>query len=165
MIQLPKVTKNLFIDNQEDWEYIDVVLNAFQPILEANEDAIQTFSNKQLLPLIYSALFAEVADGGFLQLILNGYADSVLNKDFMESLNEAGMTETARLIDEVKIIFDQNQSLLTGEKNVEEIDGIYAEFKMFIPLEDRFYEIMDREVQVLRKYIEQNRAQFVEVIS
>lgn len=164
---LPSISKAVLKNTQNDWEYIDAILNPFQQAIEDapdEEEMLEKLTDTQFMPLVYSALYGEVCNGGFLQLILNGYANYAMDPAFIEGLTDWGLTKTAVIVQKARSIYEQNQVLLDQDLSVEEISALYKSFTHFEILDDDFYETMDDEVTLFRKYIENHLNQFILLI-
>lgn len=80
---------------------------------------------------------SQVGQGGFIQLIQNGYISLLVT--VIEGLQELGInTEMRQVLDDVLRVFVLNKELLERETSVEEFGKLYEEFKEFELLEARF---------------------------
>ncbi|MGC4057628.1 MAG: DUF4375 domain-containing protein [Chitinophagaceae bacterium] len=88
---------------------------------------IETLSPGQELLLRYDYVRMQVIQGGFIQLIQNGYIDLLPPMPAM--LTQVGATEMAKILDDVLRVFSLNSEMLGKETTVEEFAQLYEEFR------------------------------------
>lgn len=115
----------------DDWEYLFVLLDAYaqlaQPALLRN--ALGSFSDEQCILILYSDLCGQVNNGGFIQLIQNGYGPNLFNNPFAEDLARWGATQLADLVVQARAIYHAHQRYLERERPLTEFSQLYKEFK------------------------------------
>jgi hypothetical protein len=131
--------------------------------MEKNPNGEKTagFNDSQLTLLAYNILYGQVSNGGFIQLIHNGYGGYIFDGPFSEIVKPWGAVKTAEIVDEAKIVYDKHKEELEQEKTAEEFSELYTKIKDFEELETEFYEVMDKETEIIRKYVEDNVNDFV----
>lgn len=97
---------------------------------------IETLSPGQELLLRYDYVRMQVMQGGFIQLLQNGYVG--LLPPLPEMLSQVGAAEMAQVIDDVLRVFALNSEALSKETTVEEFARLYDEFKEFEALDAGF---------------------------
>jgi hypothetical protein len=97
---------------------------------------IETLSPGQELLLRYDYVRMQVVQGGFIQLLQNGYVG--LLPPLPEMLTQVGAPEMAKVIDDVLRVFSLNNEALSKETTVEEFARLYDEFKEFEALDAAF---------------------------
>jgi len=90
----------------------------------------------QQLILSYDYLLQQVEQGGFIQLLVNGYIG--LLPDMPGWLQRVGAPEMAAVIDDVIKVYVLNVNLFDREMKPQEFARLYDELKGFEVLEDRF---------------------------
>lgn len=164
---LPTISKEVIAAaGSDDWEFIYAVLEPYQDAIEEAEDEetiLDQLTDDQHTLLIYDALYGQVTNGGFLQLIHNGYGQFVFDGVFIEDLRRWSLNETAALLIKAEAIYTEHKTFLEQDRELEAFSALYKEFTAFEPLDEAFYDIMDEEVARFRKYIETNLASFVKV--
>jgi hypothetical protein len=101
-----------------------------------------------------------VTNGGFIQLVQNGYGGFVFNSPFSETIKTWGAEKTAEIVERANIIYDEYKNELERETSMEEFSELYSEITDFEPLEEEFYKIMDDETSTIKKYVEENAHDF-----
>lgn len=99
---------------------------------------IETLSPGQELLIRYDYVRMQVLQGGFIQLIQNGYVNLLLAMPQM--LQQIGAPEMAQLLDDVLKVYALNIDDLSKETTVEEFAKLYQEFIEFEELDKRFAE-------------------------
>lgn len=107
---------------------------------------IETLSPGQELLLRYDYVRMQVMQGGFIQLLQNGYVG--LLPPLPEMLSQVGAAEMAQVIDDVLRVFALNNEALSRETTVEEFARLYEEFKEFEAL-DASFESLNAETEII----------------
>lgn len=168
MAFLPTLAKeHLAAQQGDDWNYIFTILEPYQDAIEEAEDEmdiLDQLTDDQHTLLIYDAMYGQVSNGGFLQLIHNGYGAFVFDPVFIEDLERWGLLETLAIVKQAFEVYTEHQELLEEERDLVAFSAFYKEFKAFESLDGAFYEIMKEEVPRFRAYIETHLASFVTLV-
>lgn len=111
---------------------------------------IETLSPGQELLIRYDYVRMQVLQGGFIQLIQNGYINLLLAMP--EMLTQVGAPEMAQLLDDVLKVYTLNADDLSKETSVEEFAKLYDEFKEFEGLDAHFTELNPKTEQAIVAY-------------
>lgn len=138
---LPKLSFNELVKLQEQNE-IEAVFE--QLVLPLHEELykkqdftfIETLSPGQELLIRYDYVRMQVLQGGFIQLIQNGYINLLLSMP--EMLTQIGAADMAQLLDDVLKVYTLNIDGLSKETSVEEFARLYEEYTEFEELDARF---------------------------
>lgn len=160
METLPKIKKSEFDNIEDTWGYLFVILEKYFDIMDKDKEAAKYFNAHQHTLLAYNYFYGEVCNGGFIQLVQNGYGPYIFEGPLSKTLKEWGVTETAEIIEKATAIYDKYKNELTKETNVEEFSELYEKITDFTDLEDRYYEIMDDEAEKLKNYVKNNLDNF-----
>jgi hypothetical protein len=149
----------------DDWEYLSVFLEAYRQSVrpELLQNALSSLSNEQCILVLYSDLYGQVTNGGFIQLIQNGYGRNLFDNPFAEDITKWGATQLADLVAQANVIYKAHREYLERQRTIPEFSQLYKEFKEFKPLENRFYKIIDGETALIRAYIAQHLNQFATI--
>lgn len=104
-------------------------------------DFLDDLSEGQQLMLSYDYVRMQVLQGGFIQLIENGYIG--LLPDMPEWLNKIGAPEMAKIIDDVLKVYVLNKDILGKTKTVEDFALLYEELKEFEAIDESFRQLND----------------------
>jgi tetratricopeptide (TPR) repeat protein len=153
-------TKKLF---EEPWDFLYIFLGKYFEAIKKNPGKEKTagFTAAQHTLFAYNLLYGQVSNGGFIQLIQNGYGGYIFDGPFSDIIKSWGAVKTSEITDKAKIVYDTYKEELEQEKTAEEFSELYTKIKDFEELETEFYEIMDGETEIIRKYVEENINDFV----
>lgn len=118
---------------------------------------LDELSQGQQLLISYDYVRMQVQQGGFIQLIQNGYIG--LLPDMPSWLNMIGATNMALVIDDALKVYVLNRELLDKQTTVEEFAKLYDELKEFEIIDDRFRladaETVEQIVAYIKEHIEE----------
>lgn len=100
---------------------------------------LDDLSDGQQLLLSYDYVQMQVMQGGFIQLIQNGYIG--LLPTMPAWLQTIGEAEMAKVIDDVLKVYVLNRDMLEKKTTVEEFAQLYNEFKEFEALDEQFHRL------------------------
>ena len=124
-------------ENQIEAIYEQLVLPLHEELYKQQDFSfIETLSPGQELLIRYDYVRMQVLQGGFIQLIQNGYVNLLLSMPLM--LKQVGAVEMGQLLDDVLKVFSLNYEGLSKETSVEEFAKLYEEYTEFEELDARF---------------------------
>ncbi len=108
-------------------------------------------SDYERLVLSFDYVQMQVGQGGFIQLIQNGYISLLV--PVIESLQHLKLSPgMAIVLDDVLKVFVLNKEVLGRETSVEDFGRLYAEFKEFEVLEKQYEAVKGETVQEMVAY-------------
>ena len=127
------------------------------------EENMEMLSAEQHAVLCYRYVLDEVMEGGFIQLIMNGYAPYVLEGPFpMVVKKEWGMKDFSKLLYEVKKEYHKHQEELSKDMDEDEFMAMYEQLEELNELGDDFLDEPQEEVSpAVAKMIMENLEKFV----
>jgi len=146
--------------NGDAWDFLFVFTEKYFELIGENEEILKEFTSSQNVLLAYNFLFDQVCNGGFIQLIVNGYGSYVFDTPFSSLLKEWGVERIAGIVDEARAVYEEHKEELEKDVTLEEFSKLYEKIKGFDPLDDRFYKVMGGETEVLKKYVEDHLEEF-----
>lgn len=132
-----------------------------------NDDPQNLFENltqDQIILTLYNILFDQVQNGGFLQLIFNGY-DYMIKEGspIPETLREWGAAETANVLAKIAPHIQKvSDTISESEWSVENLSKLYKQFPEFNEFDEEFYN-NDGSLEV-KKYVEENLSKFATIV-
>lgn len=138
---LPKISLTELLDLQEKNEIESIFEQLVLPLHEElyrkqDFNFIETLSPGQELLIRYDYVRMQVLQGGFIQLIQNGYVNLLLSMPQM--LRQIEAPEMGQLLDDVLKVFSLNYEGLSKETSVEEFAKLYEEYTEFEELDAKF---------------------------
>jgi hypothetical protein len=162
---LPAIPAAALLAATSDEDYIYVLLEAYERLASPDIPLakINSFTDEAAVLLLFCALKGQVENGGFIQLIQNGYGPALFDSPFIRDIARWGATQLAGLTEQAKNIYTANKAYLERPRDIPEFSALYKEFQAFEPLENRFYEIIDSQTAIVRTYVESHFDHFARV--
>ena len=146
--------------------FVRVVVDAIREAIggEPTEETMQELNADQMTLLAWDTLHEEVMDGGFVQLIHNGYGPFIFKNPFAKALNKMwGMRELAKMIYEVHTLWLENREELERDCTDEEFMALFERFPQFDDYDDMFVENEEKYTEQVAHYIDEHIENFVTV--
>jgi hypothetical protein len=165
---LPEVSQSKIIELQTAPDPIAALYDLFTLPLAEELYRIQSFdffdnlSEGQQLLLSYEYVQNQVLQGGFIQLIQNGYIG--LLPDLPEWLQRVDAHAMAKVIDDVLKVYVLNREILDKKTTVEEFAQLYNEFQEFEMLDDEFMHHNEATLGLIIKYALSHLNEFVTLV-
>ena len=105
-----------------------------------NADTMLLLNGYQHTLLGYHFFREEVMEGGFVQLIQNGYGPYIFDNPFAKAMRMFGAKDFSKLIYEAKKIYDAHRADLEKERTEEEFMAMYEQYEAFDDLEEQYME-------------------------
>ena len=129
-----------------------------------NAENMSLLNGNQHTLLAYHFFTKEMREGGFVQLIQNGYGGYIFTNPFAKAIKQFGAIELAKLIYKAKEIYDPNKDRLEKETTDEEFNVLYVEFEVFDELEEIYFDIEEKQTSIIAAYVDEHIADFAEII-
>jgi hypothetical protein len=114
--------------------------------------------------LAYHYFREEVLQGGFVQLIQNGFGSYIFRNPFAKVLRIFGAEELSKIVYKAREIYDANQKELERETTEEEFHAMYEQFEAFDELEERFFNIEEDCTIAIARYVDAHLEEFAEIL-
>ena len=147
-------------------EFLQVFTDAYLEAIggELTAETMPLLNGNQHTLLAWHFFSAEMREGGFVQLIQNGYGGYIFSNPFAKAIKQFGATELAKLIYKAKEIYDPNKAELERETTDEEFNAMYVEFEVFDVLEEIYFDIEEQQTALIAAYVDEHIADFAEII-
>lgn len=107
----------------------------------------------------------EINEGGFVQLIQNGYGGYIFNNPVAKALRMMGAKGFSKILYKAKEIYETHKEELERETTEEEFMAMYVDFEQFDELEEKFFYIEEEEIAIVAHYVDNNIEDFAEIIT
>lgn len=146
--------------------FLRVFVDAYLAVTkgEINADTMPMLNGYQHALLSYHFFREEVLEGGFVQLIQNGYGPYIFDNPFAKAMRLMGMKPFANLIYDAKRIYDANKEDLQRECTDDEFMAMYEQYEAFDDLEEQFMDMEEEITATLAEYVDEHLADFAEII-
>ena len=123
---------------------------------ELTAESMQQLSADQITLLAYRIVRDEVMEGGFIQLIHNGYGPFVFLNPFAKAMRLWGAREMCNLIYDGRRLYEKYGEQLTKDCTDEEFMALYEQYEEFDELDDAFIEMEPEVTSIVAHYIDEN---------
>lgn len=146
--------------------FLQVFINKYLEVIggELSAETMGLLNGSQHSILGYHFFRNEMMEGGFIQLIQNGYGGYIFDNPFAKAMRLFGAKEFSKLIYKAKKIYDANKEDLTKECSDDDFMAMYEQYEVFDELEEEFMEMEEQVTAILAEYIDNHLNDFAEVI-
>lgn len=166
---LPKISGKNLTKITDDWDFLFAILDLYYDEMEKNgeKSVFSRVNDHQAILLIFNDLYGQVTNGGFIQLIYNGYGFSVFESEFINLLESIGIVKIQNILERAKIFYKKYREKFENVncENWDDFAELYKKCPEFEKLDEEFYEVMDAEVSILKNFVEKNLSDFVTIVA
>lgn len=147
-------------------EFISVFTNKYLETIsgELNAENMPLLNGYQHSLLGYHFFREEVMEGGFIQLIQNGYGGYIFDNPFAKAMRLFGANNFSKLVYKAKEIYDKHKEDLTRERSYDEFMAMYEQYEAFDDLEDAYIEMEEEVTETIARYVDEHIDLFAEII-
>ena len=128
------------------------------------EEAMANLNADQMTLVAFKYLHDEVMDGGFVQLIYNGYGPFIFFNPFAKVVRMWGLDDVAALANKAGKLFRKYGKEIQRECTDEEFMAMFEQYPEFDDLDDKFVENEEHWVEEIARYIDEHIDRFAEII-
>lgn len=133
---------------------------------ELNSENMEELNSDQITLLAWDTLHQEVMDGGFVQLIHNGYGPFIFKNPFAKALNKMWhMRELSKLVYDAHTLYAKYGKEIEKDCTDEEFMALFEQFSEFDDLDDLFVENEEKYTEQIARYIDENIERFATLAS
>ena len=147
-------------------EFIKVFTDSYMETLggELNGETMHLLNGQQTSLLAYVMLRDEVLDGGFIQLIHNGYGPFIFDNPFAKAMRIMGAHDFSKLVYKGKKLYDKYKNELTKDCSDEEFMALFERYPEFDDLDDNFIEMEEEVTNILAHYVDEHLEEFAVIV-
>ena len=131
---------------------------------ELNSTNMSKLNADQVTLLAYRILHEEVMDGGFIQLIHNGYGGFIFHNPFAKMLRMWGIPELTKLINKAHKLYNKYHEELEKDCSDDEFMALFERYSQFDSADDFFVENEEEWTEAIALYVDNNLEKFVTII-
>ena len=148
-------------------EFLQVFIDAYLQEIggELTAENMSKLNGSQHTLLAWHFFSTEMREGGFVQLIQNGYGSYIFENPFAKAIKQFGALELGKLIYKAKEIYDPNKKELERETSEEEFNAMYVDFEVFDELEEHYFDIEEHQTSLIAAYVDDHIEDFGNVIN
>lgn len=143
-------------------EYLQQYIDAYMAHLggELTADNMGRLTGEQHALLSFMIVHDEVMDGGFIQLIQNGYGGYIFDNPFAKAMRLFGMKDFSKLIYKVKEFYDAHKEALEMERSDEDFMAMYEQYEIFDEWDDIYITEEEQWSGLMEEYVRNNEEAF-----
>ena len=141
--------------------FVDAIYDAIGGQLTA--ETMGELNSNQVTLLTWDILHEEVMDGGFVQLIHNGYGQFIFKNPFAKALRQWGLREPSKLIYEAHTLWLKHREAIEKDCSDEEFMALFEQFPDFDDLDDQFVENEEEWTDDIAHFIDDNLDKFAKI--
>lgn len=147
-------------------EFLDVFFNAIFTRYggKIGEPMMSELNADQMTLVAFKAMHDEVMDGGFVQLIYNGYGPFLFFNPFVKVVREWGLDDLASLVNKAGSLFRKYGREIERDCTDEEFMAMFEQYPEFDELDDKFVENEEEWVAKIAYYVDEHIDRFAEVV-
>lgn len=128
-----------------------------------NAETMPLLNGMQHTLLGYHFFREEISEGGFIQLIQNGYGPYFFLNPFAKAVRLMGAKDFSKLIYEAKNIYDANRTDLEKDCTDDEFMAMYEQYEAFDDLEEQFMDMEEEVTELIARYVDEHLEEFAEI--
>lgn len=129
-----------------------------------NAETMPLLNGYQHSLLGYHFFREEINEGGFVQLIQNGYGPYIFDNPFAKAMRMFGAKDFSKLLYDAKNIYEANRADLEKERDDDEFMAMYEQYEAFDELEESFMDIEEQVTAQIAEYVDNHIAEFAEIV-
>lgn len=142
--------------------FVDAYLRELGGRLTADNLSVLTATQHTLLA--YVVMRDELMEGGFCQLIQNGWGPYLLHNPVARALREWGVPAVPALLNAARRYYDADRADLERERTDDEFMAMYEQSPQFDPLDDEFLDAEEAATEAVARYVDQHLQDFAEIV-
>ncbi|MBR6945344.1 MAG: DMP19 family protein [Prevotella sp.] len=146
--------------------FVELFVNAINEAI-GNELTIETMAllnADQITLLAYNILREEVMDGGFIQLIHNGYGEFIFKNPFAKAVRQWGLRDLSKLVYNVHTLYIKYKEEIERDCSDEEFMALFERYPDFDEMDDEFVENEEQWTRDIAYYIDEHIDRFCKVV-
>ena len=147
-------------------EGMDAFVGAFVTAIKAaiggelTPDTMRQLNSDQITLLAWDILHEEVMDGGFVQLIHNGYGPFIFKNPLAKALRLWGLRELSKLIYDAHTLYNKYGEALERDCTDDEFMALFEQYPEFDDMDDEFVEQEEEWTEQIARYIDEHLDRF-----
>lgn len=163
---LPTITKQELKDASDDvWDYLLLFVDKYEEYLDSKSGngKLDNLSKEQQALIRFNYLCGQIDNGGFIQLIVNGYGKEIFLSTFSEDILKFGAKKVSNLVDKTKPLYEKHKTEMEKKLSAKKFSELYQKFTEFEELDVLFYEFNESEAKKVKSYVKNNLKLFATV--
>jgi hypothetical protein len=130
---------------------------------ELTAETMAELNSDQVTLLAWDILHEEVMDGGFVQLIHNGYGPFIFKNPFAKAVKLWGLRDLSKLIYEAHTLYTQYHTQIEQDCTEDEFMALFEQYPAFDDMDDAFVENEEEWTEQIARYVDEHIEQFAQI--
>ncbi len=145
--------------------FVDTFVQAIQTAIggELTTETLGELNSDQITLLAWHTLHEEVMDGGFVQLIHNGYGPFIFKNPFAKAVKLWGLRDLSKLVYSAHTLYEKHHEALERDCTDEEFMALFEQYPEFDDLDDEFVEQEETWTEQIARYIDEHIEKFATI--
>ena len=145
--------------------FVDAIVGAINDAIgcELTADTMSKLNAEQITLLAYKILRDEVMEGGFVQLIYNGYGAFIYKNPFAKAMREWGIDGLAHLISKSHKFYTKYHEMIERDMTDDEFMATFEKCPEFDDFDDEFVINEEGWTNLVACHIDDNIEKFVSI--
>ncbi|MFC2759088.1 DMP19 family protein [Hallella multisaccharivorax] len=146
-------------------EFLKVVTDSIYQAIggDLTAETMAELNADQITLLAYVILRDTVMDGGFVELIHNGYGPFIYLNPFAKAVRNWGLHDLYKMISDTHRLFGKYRTDIEKDCTQEEFDALYEQFPEFDDYDDAFVENEEEFTSEIAHYVDEHLDDFCEI--
>lgn len=147
-------------------EFLQVFVDGIYSAIggEITRESLSSLNSDQITLLAYFLLRDEVMDGGFVQLIHNGYGGFIFKNPFAKAMKMWGLRDLSKMIYDVHTLYAKHHEEIEKECTDDEFMALFEQFPDFDEYDDDFVENEEKWTSEVAHYVDDNIDSFAKIV-
>lgn len=147
-------------------EFLKVFTDAIREAIggELNAESMKELNASQITLLAYDILRTELMDGGFVQLIHNGYGGFIFLNPFAKMMRLWGLKDLQDLIYDARKPYERHHQEIEKECSDDEFMAMFEQFEAFDDMDDRFVANEEEYTESIAHYVDEHLDEFAQIV-
>lgn len=141
--------------------FVDAIRETIRGELTA--ETMAQLNADQMTLLAWDTLHEEVMDGGFIQLIHNGYGAFIFKNPFAKAVKMWGLRDLSKLIYEAHTLYLKYREQIEQDCTDDEFMAMFEQFPAFDDMDDSFVENEEAWTGQIAQYIDEHIEKFAHI--
>ena len=126
-------------------------------------DSMPKLNSSQITVIAYTVLRRELLEGGFVQLIHNGYGPFIFENPFAKAMRLWGLKDLCNTLYDARRLYEKTAKAIVRDCSDEEFMALYEQFEKYDEYDDDFVEREAEYTAEVENHIESNIEDFLTV--
>ena len=130
---------------------------------DLNAESMAELNADQITLLAWNILHDEVMDGGFVQLIHNGYGTFIFKNPFAKAVKLWGLKDLSKLVYDAHSLWLKHRDVIERDLTEDEFMALFEQLPEFDDLDDAFVENEEEWTSMIAHYVDEHIDNFANV--